>query len=80
MVNNAIWQAVFLLRKFCTEQMFLLVGMQLRNHVDVTQTVKRFKHYKSYAMYTMLNLECCMCARMRFHCANGLVVLRICAP
>jgi len=30
-------------------------------------------------IYTILNLECCMCARMRFHCANGLVVLLICA-
>jgi len=28
-----------------------------------------------------LNLECCKCARMRFYCANCLVVqLRICAP
>jgi len=25
--------------------------MQLRNHVD-TQTVERFKRYKSYAIYT----------------------------
>jgi len=24
--------------------------------------------------------ECCKCPRMRFHCANSLVVLRICAP
>jgi len=28
----------------------------------------------------MLNLRCCKCARMRFHCANDLVVLRSCAP
>jgi len=24
----------------------------------------------------VLNLECCKCPRMRFHCANGLAVLR----
>jgi len=24
----------------------------------------------------ILNLQCCKCARMRFHCASGLVVLR----
>jgi len=35
-------QPVFPLRKFCTEQMFVLVRMQLRNHAD-TQLVKRFK-------------------------------------
>jgi len=28
-------------------------------------------------IYTILSLECCSCARMRFHCANSLVVLRI---
>jgi len=27
-----------------------------------------------------LNLECCKCAKMKFHCANDLMVLRICAP
>jgi len=31
-------------------------------------------------MYTMLNLQCCKCTRIRFHGANGLVVLRSCAP
>jgi len=30
--------------------MFVLVRMQLRNHVD-TQPVKRFKCYKGYAIY-----------------------------
>jgi len=25
-------------------------------------------------------LECCKCARMRFHCATVLVVLSICTP
>ena len=36
------WLAVFPLRKFCTEQMFVLVCMQLRNHTD-TKSVKHFK-------------------------------------
>jgi len=30
--------------------------------------------------YSILNSECCKCARMGFHCANGMVVaLCICA-
>jgi len=28
-------------------------------------------------IYTILNLEYCKCAKMTFHCANGLVVLGI---
>jgi len=28
----------------------------------------------------ILSLESCKCARMRFHCANGLMVPCICAP
>jgi len=35
---------------FYTEQMFVLVNMQVRNHVE-TQTVKHFKRYKSYAVH-----------------------------
>jgi len=27
----------------------------------------------------MFSLECCKCAKARFHCANDLVALRICA-
>ena len=42
---------MFPLRKFYTEQTFVLVRMQLRNHVD-TQTVKRFKCYKGNAIHT----------------------------
>jgi len=43
--------------------------------------VKRFKCYKGfYDIYTILNLEYCKCTTIRFHCANGLVVLHICAP
>ena len=30
-------------------------------------------------IYTILNLECCKCARMRFHCANGLWLYCACA-
>jgi len=33
-----------------------------------------------YIHCTIINFGCCWCARMRFHCANGLLVLRICAP
>jgi len=45
----------------------------------MTQPVKRFDRAMRY-IYTISNLECCKCARMRFHCANALVVLRISAP
>jgi len=31
-------------------------------------------------MCTIVHLECCKCARIWFHCANGLAVLRSCAP
>jgi len=41
---------VFPLRKFYTEQMFVLVRMELRKHVN-TQLVKRFKQWKVYAIY-----------------------------
>jgi len=44
-------QSVFLLRKFYTEQLFVLVRMQLRSYV-VKQPTKRFKRYKSCAIYT----------------------------
>jgi len=67
---------MFPVRKFCIEQMFILVRMQFHNSVDI-QPAKRFERVMRY---TISNLECCTCARMRFHCANALVVLRICAP
>jgi len=63
-------------KKIHTDQKFVLMRTQLRNHVD-TQPAKRFKRCKGYAL---LNSVCCKCARMRFHCANCLVVLRIYAP
>jgi len=54
--------------------MFDSVRMQFHNHVD-TKTSETFPQG-----YAISNLECCKCARMRFHCANALVVLRIWAP
>jgi len=66
-------------RKFYIEQMFVSVRMQFHNHVD-TQPVKRCESAIRYAiLYTISNLEHCKCATMIFHCANALVVLRICA-
>jgi len=41
-----------------------------------TQPVKRFDR----AMRYVYDIKCCKCARIRFHCANALVVQRICAP
>ena len=38
------------------------------------------KHWSMQYIYTLRNLESYKCARMRFHCANGLVVLRSSAP
>jgi len=50
---------MFPLRKFYTEQIFVLVSMQLRNYVD-TQLVKRFKQLKGNAIcYAILNLDSC---------------------
>ena len=37
---------MFPLRKFYTEQLFVLVSMQLRNHVD-TRPVQRFKRKRA---------------------------------
>jgi len=58
-------------RKFYIDQMFVSVRMQCHNHVD-TQTVKRVERAMQY--YTISNLECCKCARMRFSlrkCSGG---------
>jgi len=38
---------MFHLKKLHSEQMFVLVRMQLRNHAD-TQLLKRFKREKGY--------------------------------
>jgi len=56
--------------------MFALASMQLHNRVDAQPT----KRWKGYAVYTILNLECCKCARMILHCANIPVLLRSCPP
>ena len=45
--NPGVWWPVFPLSKFYT----VYVRTQLRNHVD-KQPVKRFKRWKSYAIYT----------------------------
>jgi len=65
-------------KKFYTEQMFILVRMQMRNHADYRRTTSEaFQAVKSlYDIYTILNVGCCNCARMRFHCANDLLALR----
>jgi len=40
------------------------------------QPMKCFKLWKGYAIYKrLLNSECCKCARMKFHCANGLLLV-----
>jgi len=75
--------AVLPLTKLYTEQMFVLLRtkrMQLRNHADKTQrsvpSVKRAMRYiYTYSIHTVLNLECCKCARMGFHWADGLVLV-----
>ena len=72
--------SVFTLRKFYAEQMFVLVSMQLRNHENAhdQSSVLRGKWAVQY-IYA-LNFECCKSARIRIHRANGLEVLRSCAP
>jgi len=56
--------AVFPLRKFYTEQMFVLVRMQLRNHVECRHTTSEALQGLLRNKYTILTLECCKCARM----------------
>jgi len=63
--------------RFYIEQVFVLVHRQFHNDV-YTQPVKRFDRAMQ-CIYTISNLECCKCTRMRFHCANALVVLSSCA-
>ena len=56
--EGGTWSAVLPLRKFYSAQMFLLLRMQLRSHVDA-QPVKRFKLGKScarYMRYKILNV------------------------
>jgi len=74
-VATGVIPAVVPLRKFYTEQMFVLVSMQLpdlRRHTisEAFQAVKNLCD-----IYTILNLKCCKCARLR----NDLVIRRSCA-
>jgi len=41
--------------------------------------IRSYFAQKHVTYFLLLNLECYNCARMRFHWANVLVVLRICA-
>jgi len=68
---------MFPVRKFYIEQTYVSVRMQFHNYVD-TQLTKRFE--RAMRVYTISNLECCKCTRMKLHCANALLVLRSCAP
>jgi len=43
------------------------------------QTAFSFCPKKMSKDFLLSNLECCKCARMRFHCVNVLIVLRSCA-
>jgi len=72
------WISEHPLIKFYTEQMFVLMRMQLRNNVDTNSEAFQVL-IGLCTIYTILNLECFKCAAMRFHCTNGLDVLRICA-
>ena len=49
--HNTMTSPVLPLRKLHTEQLFIFARVQLSDRVD-TQPVKRFKHYKGYAIYT----------------------------
>ena len=75
------FQTVSLVRKFHTEQMFVLLGKQ---SCATMQTHNQWSDSSGERaicdIYTILNLECCKSARIRFHCASALVVPRVCAP
>jgi len=43
--------------------------MQTHNHCSVPSVARTMRH-----IYMICNLECFKCPRMRFHCANGLMV------
>ena len=59
---------------FCRQSSnIFLVCMNLLNHVD-KQRVKPCKRFNG--LFGTLQV----CKNMRFHCAAGLVALRICAP
>jgi len=76
-MHKAKWASTsaFPLRKFCTEKIFVLERMQLRKRRHTASEA-----FKQCNIYTILNFECFKCARMIFHCVDGLVVLRSCTP
>jgi len=51
---------------------------QLCRHTATSEGFQAFK--RLCGIYTILNLECWKCARMKYHCANGLVVQLNCVP
>jgi len=63
--------SAFPLRKFYTEQVFVLV----RNHKHTTSEA-----FEAVRYIHNIKFECCKYARMRFHCVDDLVVLRSYAP
>jgi len=64
--------------------MFVLVSMQLSNHVHTTseafQALKWLCDMYISHIYAILNLEFRKCIKFKIHCANCLAVLHICAP
>jgi len=64
---------VFPLRKFHTEYFNLCFSEKTISQPCRYAISNAFQAVKGYTMYDM---ECCKCARMRFDCASGLVVMR----
>jgi len=70
----SLWKSYITLSKcFCTARTVAQPCTHFNN--EAFQALKGV-----CGIHTILNLECCKCARIRFHCANGLVVLRVCSP
>jgi len=63
--------------------MKILQNFAILLHYDQRDAMRHLKLHRSATLwlrdiYMILHLEWCQCARNRFHCANGLVVLRKC--
>jgi len=89
--TSGIQRSVFLLLRCCTaSQTYSVPSKKISHRANVCFSAHAIaqlcRHTTSEAvkglcdLYAILILECYKCARMRFHCANRLVVLRICAP